>query len=328
SPRGGALTLRAGYRRPVCQAPHVQDATMLDDNIKAQLKAYLERLTRPVEIVASLDDSKQSDELRELLDVVAASSTLISLDTGGDEERRPSFSLRGEGTATAIRFAAIPLGHEFASLVLALLWAGGHPPKVEDSVIERIRAIDTDLAFEVYMSLSCHNCPDVVQALNTMAVINPRISVVTIDGGLFKQEVEGRDIMAVPSVFLDGELFASGRMGIEEILAKLSTDGGEAEARRLDAQAPYDVLMIGGGPAGAAAAVYAARKGIRTGVAAERFGGQVLDTLAIENFISVPHTDGPAYALALEQHVREYDVDIMNSQRAVELVPAAEPGGL
>ncbi len=226
---------------------------MLDDNLKAQLKAYLERLTRPVEIVASLDDSKQSDELRELLDVVAASSTLISLDTGGDDERRPSFSLRGEGTATAIRFAAIPLGHEFASLVLALLWAGGHPPKVEDSVIERIRAIDTDLAFEVYMSLSCHNCPDVVQALNTMAVINPRISVVTIDGGLFKQEVEGRDIMAVPSVFLDGELFASGRMGIEEILAKLSTDGGEAEARRLDAQAPYDVLMIGGGPAAAPA---------------------------------------------------------------------------
>ncbi|MBE0595068.1 MAG: alkyl hydroperoxide reductase subunit F, partial [Gemmatimonadales bacterium] len=225
-------------------------------------------------------------------------------------------------------FAAIPLGHEFASLVLSLLWAGGHPPKVEDSVIDRIRAIDTDLAFEVYISLSCHNCPDVVQALNMMAVINPRISVVTIDGGLFQNEIEDRNIMGVPSVYLDGEFFASGRMSIEEILAKLSTDDGAAEAKRLDAQAPYDVLMVGGGPAGAAAAVYAARKGIRTGVAAERFGGQVLDTLAIENYISVPHTDGPSYAVALEQHVREYEVDIMNGQRAIELVPPAEPGGL
>ncbi len=301
---------------------------MLDDNLKAQLKAYLERLTRPVEIIASLDDSKQSDELRELLDELQAASALVRVETGGEDERRPSFSIRGEGTAMSIRFAAIPLGHEFASLVLALLWAGGHPPKVDDSVVDRIRAIDTDLAFEVYMSLSCHNCPDVVQALNMMAVINPRVSVVTIDGGLFQKEVEERDIMAVPSVFLDGKLFASGRMGIEEILAKLATDGGEAEAKRLDAQAPYDMLMIGGGPAGAAAAIYAARKGLRTGVAAERFGGQVLDTLSIENYIAVPHTDGPSYAVALEQHVREYDVDIMNAQRAIELVPADEPGGL
>ncbi|MFA7505244.1 MAG: alkyl hydroperoxide reductase subunit F [Burkholderiaceae bacterium] len=301
---------------------------MLDDNLKAQLKAYLGRLTRPVEIIASLDDGKQSGELRELLDELAASSDLVSVDTSGDDERRPSFSLRGDGTAMAIRFAAIPLGHEFASLVLALLWAGGHPPKAEDDVIQRIRAIDTDLAFEVYMSLSCHNCPDVVQALNMMAAINPRVSVVTIDGGLFQKEVEDRGVMAVPSVYLDGELFASGRMGIDEILAKLATDDGEAEAKRLDAQAPYDVLAVGGGPAGAAAAVYAARKGIRTGIAAERFGGQVLDTLAIENFISVPHTDGPSYAIALEQHVREYDVDIMNAQRAIELLPADEPGGL
>jgi alkyl hydroperoxide reductase subunit F len=226
---------------------------MLDDTLKTQLKAYLERLTRPVEIVASLDDSPQSAELRELLDELAAASGLVRVDTSGQDERRPSFSLRGEGTATAIRFAAIPLGHEFASLVLALLWAGGHPPKVEDSVIERIRAIDTDLAFEVYMSLSCHNCPDVVQALNLMAAINPRVSVVTIDGGLFQKEVEARDVMAVPTVFLDGEFFASGRMGVEEILAKLATDGGQAEAKRLDAQAPYDVLMVGGGPARACA---------------------------------------------------------------------------
>lgn len=301
---------------------------MLDDALKTQLKAYLERLVRPVRISASLDERDASRELRELLGELAAASDLVEVDTNGTDERRPSFSIRGEGTATAMRFAGIPLGHEFASLVLALLWAGGHPPKVEDTVVEQIRRIDTDLAFEVYMSLSCHNCPDVVQALNLMAAINPRVSVVTIDGSLFQEEVERRDVMAVPSVFLDGELFASGRMGLEEILAKLAIDDGEAEARRLDAQAPYDVLMIGGGPAGAAAAIYAARKGLRTGVAAERFGGQVLDTLSIENYISVPKTDGPSYARALEQHVREYDVDIMNVQRAVELQPAAQAGGL
>jgi alkyl hydroperoxide reductase subunit F len=212
--------------------------------------------------------------------------------------------------------------------VLALLWTGGHPPKVEAEVIEQIQALDGDFNFEVYMSLSCHNCPDVVQALSLMAILNPKVKTTVIEGGAFQDEVNAREIMAVPMVFLNGTVFGSGRMGVEEIVAKLDTGAAARDAAKLSAKAPYDVLIVGGGPAGAAAAVYAARKGIRTGVAAERFGGQVNDTLAIENYISVLETDGPKFAAALEAHARAYEVDIMNLQRADKLIPAAEPGGL
>jgi len=301
---------------------------MLDDNLKAQLKAYLERVTQPFEIVASLGDSESSREMEGLLKDIAALSNQITLRTDGADARKPSFSLNRLGYNMGLRFAAIPLGHEFTSLVLALLWVGGHPPKVEPEVIEQIRNLDGEYNFEVYMSLSCHNCPDVVQALNLMAVLNPKVRVVTIDGALFQDEVNQRQIMAVPSIYLNGESFGSGRMGVEEIVAKLDTGAAARDAAKLSAKAPYEVLIVGGGPAGAAAAVYAARKGIRTGVAAERFGGQVNDTMAIENFISVPETDGPKFAAALEQHVKAYDVDIMNLQRADKIIPASEPGGL
>lgn len=301
---------------------------MLDTNLTGQLKAYLERVREPFEMVASLDDSPSAHEMRELLEEVAALSPLITLRTDGNDARKPSFSLNRIGSDMSLRFAAIPLGHEFTSLVLALLWVGGHPPKAEPEVIEQIKGLDGDYLFEVYMSLTCHNCPDVVQALNLMAVLNPKVRVVTIDGGLFQKEVDDRQVMAVPMVYLNGEVFASGRMTVEEIVAKLDTKTGEREAAKLDAREPYDVLVVGGGPAGAAAAVYAARKGIRTGVAAERFGGQVNDTLAIENYISVLETDGPKFATSLEQHVKAYDVDVVNLQRADKLVPPSTPGGL
>jgi len=301
---------------------------MLDNELKTQLKAYLERVTQPFEIVASLGDSESSREMEGLLQDIAALSDKITLRTDGTDARKPSFALNRLGYNMGLRFAAIPLGHEFTSLVLALLWVGGHPPKVEPEVIEQIRNLDGDYNFEVYMSLSCHNCPDVVQALNLMAVLNPKVRVVTIDGALFQDEVTQRQIMAVPSIYLNGEPFGSGRMGVEEIVAKLDTGAAARDAAKLSARAPYEVLIVGGGPAGAAAAVYAARKGIRTGVAAERFGGQVNDTLAIENFISVPETDGPKFAAALEQHIKAYDVDIMNLQRADKIIPAREPGGL
>ena len=301
---------------------------MLDDDLKAQLQAYLERVTQPFEMVASLDDSDSAREMQNLLQTIASLSDKITLRSDGMDARKPSFSLRRNGSEMNLRFAAIPLGHEFTSLVLALLWTGGHPPKVEADLIEQIKALDGDFNFEVYMSLTCHNCPDVVQALSLMAVLNPRIKTVVIDGGLFPVEVEQRQIMAVPSVYLNGVHFGSGRMDVAEILAKLDTGTAARDAAKLSAKAPYEVLIVGGGPAGAAAAVYAARKGIRTGIAAERFGGQVNDTLAIENYISVPETDGPKFVAGLEAHVKAYDVDVMNLQRADKLIPAATPGGL
>jgi NADH-dependent peroxiredoxin subunit F len=301
---------------------------MLDATLTAQLKAYLERVREPFEMVASLDDSQNARDMRDLLEQITALSPQITLRTDGQDARRPSFALNRLGSDMGLRFAAIPLGHEFTSLVLALLWVGGHPPKAEPEVIEQIKALDGDYTFEVYMSLTCHNCPDVVQALSLMAVLNPKVRVTVVDGGLFQKEVEERNVMAVPAVFLNGQMFASGRMTVEEIVAKLDVKSEEREAARLDAREPYDVLVVGGGPAGAAAAVYAARKGIRTGVAAERFGGQVNDTLAIENYISVLETDGPKFATSLEQHVKAYDVDVINLQRAEKLVPPATPGGL
>ncbi|MDR6237013.1 alkyl hydroperoxide reductase subunit F [Pseudomonas oryzihabitans] len=301
---------------------------MLDANLKAQLKTYLERVTRPIEIVASLDDGAKSREMLSLLQDIASLSDQVSLSTDGSDERRPSFALLTPGQNIDLRFAGLPMGHEFTSLVLALLQVGGHPSKASQDVIDQVKALDGDYQFETYFSLSCQNCPDVVQALNLMAVLNPRVKHVAVDGALFQDEVERRQIMAVPSVYLNGEPFGQGRMGLEEIVAKLDTGAAARSADKLNAKDAFDVLVIGGGPAGAAAAVYAARKGIRTGVAAERFGGQVLDTLAIENFISIKETEGPKLAMALEEHVKQYEVDIMNLQRAEQLIPAHEAGGL
>ena len=302
---------------------------MLDDTLKAQLAAYLERVQQPFEIVASLSDSENSREMLELLQTIQGlRADKITLKTDGQDARKPSFTLQRVGASNSLRFAGLPLGHEFTSLVLALLWTGGHPPKEEAETLDNIRALDGDFNFEVYMSLSCHNCPDVVQALSLMAILNPKVKTTVIEGGAFQEEVEKREIMAVPMVFLNGQVFASGKMSVAEIVAKLDTNSAAKEAAKVNAKAPYDVLIVGGGPAGAAAGVYAARKGIRTGIAAERFGGQVNDTLAIENYVSVLETDGPKLSAALEAHARAYDVDIMNLQKAVELVPAAQPGGL
>jgi len=302
---------------------------MLDQDLKTQLTAYLQRVTQPFEMVASLNDSDTSREMLDLLQTIQSlRSDKITLKTDGNDARKPSFTVQRVGAESNLRFAGLPLGHEFTSLVLALLWTGGHPPKVEADVLDSIRALDGDFNFEVYMSLTCHNCPDVVQALSLMAIFNPKVKTVVIEGGAFQDEVSEREIMAVPMVFLNGQMFGSGRMTVEEIVAKLDTGAAARDAAKLSAQDPYEVLIVGGGPAGAAAAVYAARKGIRTGIAAERFGGQVNDTLSIENFVSVLETDGPKFAAALEAHVKAYNVNIMNLQLAQKLIPATEPGGL
>ncbi|MBN8427068.1 MAG: alkyl hydroperoxide reductase subunit F [Xanthomonadales bacterium] len=297
---------------------------MLDAALKSQLKTYLERITLPVELIASVDASDSAKELIEVLADIAGMSDKISLRSDGIDARKPSFEIHRSGTDIAVQFAGIPLGHEFTSLVLALLQVGGHPPKAEQALIEQIQQLDGEYQFETYFSLSCHNCPDVVQALNLMSVLNPRIRHVAIDGALYQAEVEQRQVMAVPMVYLNGEVFASGRMSLEEIVAKLDTGAAAREASQLSGKPAFDVLVVGGGPAGSAAAIYAARKGIRTGVVAERFGGQVLDTLSIENFISVRETEGPKLATALEQHVKDYDVEVMNLQRAEKLIPATD----
>ncbi len=300
---------------------------MLDANLTQQLKAYMVNIKHPIELVASLGDDAKSRELGGLLNEIAELSDSVTV-VAADNARTPSFMIRRVGTDIGVRFAGLPMGHEFTSLVLALLQVGGHPSKAAQELLDQVRALDGDYAFETYFSLSCQNCPDVVQALNLMSVLNPRISHVAIDGGLFPEEVATRKVMAVPTVYLNGEIFGQGRMELEQIVTRLDTGAEKRTAEKIGKKDPFDVLVIGGGPAGAAAAVYAARKGIRTGIAAERFGGQVLDTMAIENFISVSHTEGPRLANDLEQHVKDYDVDMMNHQAASKLIPATTIGGL
>jgi len=299
---------------------------VLDAPTTAQLKGLLVNLRRPIELVASLDESAKSVDMRSLVEEIAALSDKVTARFDGTDERRPSFAIEADQGRSRVVFAGLPLGHEFTSLILALLHVGGHPPKEEADLLDTVRGLEGPLHFETFFSLSCQNCPDVVQALNIMAALNPNVTHVAIDGGLFQDEVERRKIMAVPTVFLNGEPFGQGRMDLAEIVSKIDTGAVARAAEKIAAKEPFEVLVVGGGPAGAAAAIYAARKGIRTGVVAERFGGQVLDTMGIENFISVPHTEGPKLATQLEQHVKDYDVDVMNLQQAVALKPANGDG--
>ncbi len=299
---------------------------MLDANATSQLKAVLVNLRHPIELVLTTGDDTKSAEMRALADDVAAQSDRISVRADGTAPRTPTLTITAKDGAAEANFAGLPMGHEFTSLILALLHVGGHPPKEEADLLDAVRALDVPLHFETFFSLTCQNCPDVVQALNIMAALNPLITHTAIDGALFQDEVAARQVMAVPMVFLNGELFGQGRMTLAEIMAKVDVGATARAAEKIAAKEPFDVLVVGGGPAGAAAAIYAARKGIRTGVAAERFGGQVLDTMGIENFISVSHTEGPKLAAQLESHVRDYDVDIMNVQTASALIPAGADG--
>jgi NADH-dependent peroxiredoxin subunit F len=288
---------------------------ILDATIKEQLNQYLQLMEGDIILKVSTGSDDLSKDVLDLVDELSSMSSHITVEKT-ELERTPSFSINRVGEDTGISFAGIPLGHEFTSLVLALLQVSGRAPKVDEKLIEQIKNIKGEYHFETYVSLTCHNCPDVVQALNVMSVLNPGITHTMIDGSAFKEEVESKNIMAVPAVFLDGEFFEGGRMSLEQILSKI---GSGSDASELSDKEPFDVLVVGGGPAGASAAIYAARKGIRTGIVAERFGGQILDTVGIENFISVKHTEGAQLASSLEEHVKEYDVDVMDSQRATRI---------
>jgi alkyl hydroperoxide reductase subunit F len=307
---------------------------MITQSMLEKVAQHLQSIRKPVAIEASLDETAASNQLKQLLQAVQASSDKIRLSFDGRDIRKPSFSIRQDAMAgenaleQTLSFAAIPLGHEFSSLVLALLWAGAHPPKVAESQLAQIKSLKGSFRFEVYMSLSCHNCPDVVQALSLMALINPAVKTVVIDGALFQGEVDERKIMAVPSIYLNGEFFGSGRMGLSEILTKLDQSLPAEQAIGLSKREAYDLLVIGGGPAGVSAAIYAARKGIRTGLVADRLGGQLNDTMAIENFISLPLTDGPKLSSALEHHLKIYDIDLITMQRVKKLRPTDKGEGL
>jgi len=291
---------------------------MLDANVKNQLKTYLQNLKHPVELVVSADDSKKSAELTSLAQDIVDSSALVS-SIAVQGQRAPSMTVINPQQNTSITFAGLPMGHEFTSLVLALLHSGGHPIKLEADVIEQIRNLPGEFHFETYVSLSCQTCPEVIQALNMMAAINPNITNVMIDGALFQSEVEQRNILSVPSVYLNGEAFSVGAISVAEILNKLDKNAAGRKAEQLNKKSAFDVLVVGGGPAGASAAIYAARKGLATGIVADKFGGQVAETVGIENFISVAKTEGPKLVANLENHVKDYDVDVMENQKAIKL---------
>lgn len=295
---------------------------MLDQNIKTQLKAYLERLESPIEVIASLDESDKSTKIKELVQEIAELSDQVTARLDGQNARRPSFGIAKAGEEPRVHFAGLPMGHEFTSLILALLQVSGYAPKVSDDVLAQIKALNIKANFDVFVSLTCHNCPDVVQALNLIAIYNPHATATMIDGSFFQDEVEERKIMAVPMLFQNNEHIGQGRMTLEEIVAKLDTNSAEKEVEKLNAKDVFDVLVVGGGPAGGTSAIYAARKGIKTGIVAERFGGQVMDTMDIENFTTVQRTVGPKFTSEMEAHVREYNVDIMNLQRVNKLLGA------
>ncbi len=294
---------------------------MLDNAIKNQLQNHFSALTAQIELVVALDESNKSKELESLSLELANLSDKISVIKDPElSERRPLLQVRSVQTGTRINFAGVPMGHEFTSLVLAILHSGGQPTKATEAQMQAIQALDGELNFDIYISLSCQTCPQVVQALNTMAALNPKVTATMIDGALFQDEVQSRNIMAVPSVYLNGEPFSQGAITLDNILHKLDSGLAEQQAAALSDKEPFDVLVVGAGPAGASAAIYAARKGLRTGIVADRFGGQVSDTLAIENFISVKATEGPKLVAQLEEHVRDYEVDVMANQRASALV--------
>ena len=288
---------------------------LLDNQIKAQLQQYLPLLEGDIVLQVSAGDDKVSQDMLELVTELEKMSSRISVQRE-QLERTPSFSVNKAGEESGVVFAGLPLGHEFTSLVLALLQVSGRAPKIDEAVAKRIQAIKEPMHFETFVSLTCHNCPDVVQAFNIMSVLNPNITHAMVEGGAFQDEIKAKDIMAVPTVLLNGENFASGRMEIEDILTKL---GEQSDGSEFDNVEPFDVLVVGGGPAGASAAIYSARKGIRTGIVAERFGGQVNDTLSIENIIGTKATEGPQFVASLEAHVAEYSIEVMKSQRVANI---------
>lgn len=291
---------------------------IIDDQLKQQTLQYLQLLESEVVFTIDVDDSDASKNLEEFIKEICDLDSRLSY-VKGTLERTPAFSIdRKDHEKSGVVFAGVPLGHEYNSFILALIQVSGRAPKISDELAQSIKNIQTDYHFITYASLTCHNCPDVVQALNILSILNPHISHTMIDGAVFKDEVEAKNIMAVPVVYANDEFFLNGRSSLEAIVEKL----GISDNRKYDdfTQKLYDVLVIGGGPAGISSAIYAARKGIKVALVLEHFGGQVIETLGIENIIGTPYIEGESFANALEEHLRKYDnVDVLLERQAAQV---------
>ncbi|MAF71684.1 alkyl hydroperoxide reductase subunit F [Alteromonas australica] len=292
---------------------------MLTKEILQALKGYTESMQKNVTFVVQTGEHSKRAELVSFLSDIAGVSDKLNVeerDTQGQLRSAISFLLEADGQDTGIRFSGIPGGHEFNSLILAILHASGTELKVDDSVKSIVKAVKDELNFEVFISLSCHNCPEVVQALNQFALLNDNITSEMIDGGLYQNLISERDIQGVPSVYLNGELFANGKVDAASLIDKLIERDPSLKEANTGVQLPLqDVTVIGGGPAGAASAIYSARKGLKVTVVAESFGGQVKDTMGIENLISVPKTTGPELVGNLMEHVNDYDITLKEHVR-------------
>lgn len=294
---------------------------MLSKDIIEALTSYTANMQKDVTFVLQTGEHAKRQELVEFLEGVASVSERITLTERDAGLRSPvSFLLEVDGKASGVNFSGIPSGHEFNSLVLAILHASGTEMKLDDSVKAIIGNVKERLHFEVFVSLSCHNCPDVVQALNQFALLNDNISSEMIDGGLYQDVIKERDIQGVPTVYVNGELFANGKVDAAKLLEKLlERDPTIAQVKSSEPMPLQDVTVIGGGPAGVSAAIYAARKGLKVTVIGEVIGGQVKDTMGIENLISVPKTTGPELTAALQTHMDDYKITVKEHFKVTEI---------
>ena len=293
---------------------------MIDQSLLDAVKSYSENMTRPITFVLGSGEHSKRAELIDFLTKIAGTTDKINFDSTATDDSLPSpisfkvvSHIDSALTDTGIVFSGIPGGHEFTSLILAILQAGGHTLKLDEGIQKLIKRFNKPLQFQTYVSLSCHSCPEVVQALNQFALLNDDISNEMIDGALFQEQVEANNIQGVPAVFLNGKPFANGLIDTAKLIEKLQEQfpdllaEADDNAEQLEQQ---DVTIIGAGPAGVAAAIYTARKGLKVTMVADRIGGQVKDTQDIENLISVPLTTGSELSANFEKHLHEYDITL------------------
>lgn len=318
--------------------------SLLDSNLTTQLAGLLTKMVNPINLVAYVENDKNSQKVIELLNEVADQSSKITVIKGdkNSANRKPSFEVLNPQTNVSVSFAGLPLGHEFSSLVLAILQVSGYAPKISDDQRKAILSIGSH-EVTTYMSVTCINCPEVVQSLNTISIINPKVKHIAVEGSAFKDEVDSLGVMSVPAVFENGKMISSGRSSIDELVAILlsqeensnssnsnnsKVSGDYSLAQKMNVKNPYDVILVGGGPAASAAAIYTARKGLKTAMIMDHRGGQVVETESIENHISQTHTTGAKLANDLTNHIAQYDIDVFTPDWATSLDIAEEPYGL